>query len=141
MFNKILVPLDGSENSNRALDTAINISKKFNGQITLIHVYSVKGTFAMYNEFQVMPSMEISNLTILVHEAGTHVLSIGEKKVKAEVSRYSTEKVFERYGLSARAALSQNTEVIADGPEQEKLIHGEMDLKLESPSAGEKSKN
>ncbi|MEM1551251.1 MAG: universal stress protein, partial [Candidatus Bathyarchaeia archaeon] len=41
MFNKILVPLDGSEHSLRALGIAIKIAKKFDGKITLIHVYSV----------------------------------------------------------------------------------------------------
>ncbi|MEM2463800.1 MAG: universal stress protein, partial [Candidatus Bathyarchaeia archaeon] len=38
MFSKILVPLDGSEHSMRALDIAIQIAKKFNSKLTLIHV-------------------------------------------------------------------------------------------------------
>ncbi|MDH7477677.1 MAG: universal stress protein, partial [Candidatus Bathyarchaeota archaeon] len=37
MFNKILVPLDGSEHSLKALEVAIQIAKKFGGKITLIH--------------------------------------------------------------------------------------------------------
>ena len=41
LFEKILVPLDGSEHSSRALEIAIQIAKKFDGKITLIHVYAV----------------------------------------------------------------------------------------------------
>ena len=40
MFEKILVPLDGSKHSIYALETAIQIAKKFNGKITLIHAYT-----------------------------------------------------------------------------------------------------
>ena len=40
MFKKILVPLDGSEHSSRALETAAQVAKKFHAQLTLLHVYS-----------------------------------------------------------------------------------------------------
>jgi nucleotide-binding universal stress UspA family protein len=42
LFEKILVPLDGSAHSTRALETAIQIAKKFDGRITLIHAYSTQ---------------------------------------------------------------------------------------------------
>ena len=41
MFYKILVPLDRSDHSRRALDVAIQIAKRFDGKLTLVHVYSV----------------------------------------------------------------------------------------------------
>jgi nucleotide-binding universal stress UspA family protein len=41
LFEKILVAVDGSEHSTRALETAIPIAKKFKGKLTLISVYSV----------------------------------------------------------------------------------------------------
>ena len=41
LFNKILVPLDGSGHSLKALEIAIQIAKKFGGKLMLIHVYSV----------------------------------------------------------------------------------------------------
>ena len=41
MFEKILVPLDGSEYSIKALEVAVQIALKINGKITLIHVYSL----------------------------------------------------------------------------------------------------
>lgn len=43
MFKKILVPLDGSEHSRRALEAAIQIAQRFDGKLTLIHVYSIGG--------------------------------------------------------------------------------------------------
>ncbi len=41
LFKKILIPLDGSEPSLRALAVAAEIARKFKARITLIHVYSV----------------------------------------------------------------------------------------------------
>ncbi len=38
MYQKILVPLDGSEHSRRALHEAISLSKMTNGTITLLNV-------------------------------------------------------------------------------------------------------
>ena len=38
MFSKLLVPVDGSENSLRALEAAIFLSKKLDAQITALHV-------------------------------------------------------------------------------------------------------
>jgi len=40
MFNNILVAVDGSENSKKALNYALELAEKFDGKITLIHVYS-----------------------------------------------------------------------------------------------------
>lgn len=41
MYAKILVAIDGSEHSNKILNHAIELAKKFGSEITLIHVYSV----------------------------------------------------------------------------------------------------
>ena len=38
MFTKILVPVDGSDNSYRALDAALVLSEKLGSNITVIHV-------------------------------------------------------------------------------------------------------
>ena len=38
MFSKILVPVDGSDNSFRALDAALLLSEKLGAKITAIHV-------------------------------------------------------------------------------------------------------
>ena len=38
MFSKILVPVDGSDNSLRALDAALLLSEKLGSEVTAIHV-------------------------------------------------------------------------------------------------------
>ena len=38
MFSKILVPVDGSDNSHRALDAALFLSKRLGAKVTAIHV-------------------------------------------------------------------------------------------------------
>jgi nucleotide-binding universal stress UspA family protein len=39
MFANILVPLDGSEGAGRALDTAIALTKRFGGELSLLCVF------------------------------------------------------------------------------------------------------
>jgi nucleotide-binding universal stress UspA family protein len=41
MINKILVPVDGSELSKKALNYAKEIAEKFNGEITVLHVFEI----------------------------------------------------------------------------------------------------
>ena len=38
MFSRILVPVDGSDNSHRALDAALFLSEKLGSKVTAIHV-------------------------------------------------------------------------------------------------------
>ena len=38
MFSKVLVPVDGSDNSHRALDAALLLSEKLGAKVTAIHV-------------------------------------------------------------------------------------------------------
>ena len=41
LFDRILLPLDGSEHSERALETGIDLADRFGSKMTLLHVYSV----------------------------------------------------------------------------------------------------
>ena len=92
MFKKILVPLDGSEHSLRALDVAIQIAKKFGAKITLIHVYSVTVRPALMPEpiplstfgIPVLTPAEVSSLIEATRKAGKKILVEGAEKVKAE---------------------------------------------------------
>lgn len=76
LFEKILVPLDGSENSMQALENAVQIAKKFNGKIILIHVYSISACRHAHLYFD--------KCVQALRKAGTDILVDGEKKVKAE---------------------------------------------------------
>jgi nucleotide-binding universal stress UspA family protein len=76
LFEKILVPLDGSEHSLKALKIAVQIAKKFNGKITLIHVYSIGG-LASY-------PTPVHEFIEAIRKVSADILGDGEKKVKAE---------------------------------------------------------
>lgn len=92
MFEKILVPLDGSEHSLRALEIAVQIAKKFDGKITLIHVYSAAVAPVIMPEpttiappmVSVMTPIEVSKVAEAARKAGAGILVDGEQKVKAE---------------------------------------------------------
>jgi nucleotide-binding universal stress UspA family protein len=43
MFGKILVPLDGSELAAKVLPTVVEMAKKFNSLVTLVHVCHTEG--------------------------------------------------------------------------------------------------
>jgi nucleotide-binding universal stress UspA family protein len=92
LFEKTLVPLDGSEHSEKALGVAIQIAKKFNGKIVLIHVYSVTITPVIVPEpatlsgpgYPVVVASDISKMVDVARETGHRILSDGERKVEAE---------------------------------------------------------
>jgi nucleotide-binding universal stress UspA family protein len=87
LFERTLVPLDGSEHSVHALETAIQIAKKCDGKITLIHVYSVLRVGVMpmaMAEPVILPPDLVTKLAETVRKAGVTILEEAEKKVKAE---------------------------------------------------------
>ena len=101
LFEKILVPLDGSEHSLKALDVAIQIAKKFGGKITLVHVYSVVGVPSATWESSMVPggvpvmtAPDISRLVEASRKAGSRILEDGEQRVrtaKVEVNKLLEE--------------------------------------------------
>jgi nucleotide-binding universal stress UspA family protein len=92
LFEKILVPLDGSEHSLRALEIAIKTAKKFDGKITLIHVYSVGARPIVMPEpttltppsVPIMAPADFSKMVEAARKAGNIILGDGEDKAKAE---------------------------------------------------------
>ena len=71
VFEKILVPLDGSEHSLNALEKALQIAKKFDGKITLINVYSV-------SSFRITPS-QVFAYVVELRKSGESILAEGKK--------------------------------------------------------------
>lgn len=92
MFEKILVPLDGSGNSGQALRTAIQVAKKFSGKLTLFHVYSITVTPMVIPEpttltpsgIPVVTSAEVSKMVEAAREVGQRILDDGAQKAKSE---------------------------------------------------------
>ena len=75
-FDKILVPLDGSEQSLHALEKSTQIAKKFDSKITLINVYSA-------SSFNVTPS-QVFDYVVEIRKAGESILAEATKKVTRE---------------------------------------------------------
>lgn len=87
MFERILVPLDGSEHSLRALENAIQIAKKFGSRISLIHIYSivVPSVSPIFLSESVALAPEIvAELGEAKSKVGADILTEGEKRVVTE---------------------------------------------------------
>jgi nucleotide-binding universal stress UspA family protein len=92
LFEKILVPLDGSEHSIHALEKAVQIAKKFAAKITLIYVYSVSPPVvvspnAMAGSLpyeMTLPPEVLSKLVEAARGRGANILAHSEKRAKAE---------------------------------------------------------
>jgi nucleotide-binding universal stress UspA family protein len=87
MFEKILVPLDGSEHSIYALEKAIQIAKKFDGKITLLHAYTPQMVSLPkeYAQPEATPEMvEISR------EAGVNILEKAKDRAETESVQFET---------------------------------------------------
>ncbi len=92
MFEKILVPLDGSDHSVRALEKAVQIAKKFSGKVTLIHAYSVsmqpiilpEPTTLSSPTIPILTAAEISRVVEAARATGERILKDGEARAKAE---------------------------------------------------------
>ena len=98
MFEKILVPLDGSEHSERALETAIQVAKKFRAKMTLLHVYSVTPPAVIAPEpttmtpagFPVVTPEEVAEMVEAARTVGNRILRDGEQKAKSASVRVET---------------------------------------------------
>jgi nucleotide-binding universal stress UspA family protein len=88
LFSKILVPLDGSEHSLKALDEAAQIAKKFSGKLTLIHVYSVQpiimpeASTSSSLSLPIITGAEVSMMIDTAKKLGNKILENGEKRIK-----------------------------------------------------------
>ena len=136
LFEKILVPLVGSEQSLKALDIAVEVAAKFGGKLTLIHAYSVAGLTGYLPEpsaavgVPVMSASDISKLAESAREAGRKILDEGTQRIKAsgvavhtlleeghpvhEIVRAAQEGKFELIVMGARG-LSHIRELLLGG--------------------------
>jgi nucleotide-binding universal stress UspA family protein len=83
LFEKILVPLDGSEHSLHALEKAIQIAKKFNAKLVLIHVYYIA-------IFELTPS-QLNAYVLEQRKSGEKILTEGGKRAYAEGVLFETQ--------------------------------------------------
>ena len=92
MFERILVPLDGSEHSVKALRVGIQIAKNFGGKLMLLHVYSVAVTPIVVPEpttlspsgIPVVTPAEVSKMVEAAREVGRRILDDAEMEARSE---------------------------------------------------------
>ena len=85
MFKKILVPLDGSGHSLRALEIAVGIAKNFSSRLVLIHVHSAKWLISKPGELAMLPELIEETRKI-----GNRILADNKKRVEAEGVQVAT---------------------------------------------------
>lgn len=68
MFKKILVPIDGSKSSDKALNKAIKIGKEFQSEICVLSVtpeiYMMRGFTASVSSYDKKINQEVINMTM-----------------------------------------------------------------------------
>ena len=89
MFQKILVPLDGSSYSLKALDEASQIAKMSSGKSTLTNVYSAKSIMTSKSELSTrgdigpLDSTEAGVSRMIERAARNRILQDGEQRIRA----------------------------------------------------------
>jgi nucleotide-binding universal stress UspA family protein len=95
LFKKILVPLDGSEHSSKALEIAAQIAKKFQAQLTLLQVYSFVAPVMMGESFTqttsglpiIRPSLtpaDLAEMEKTARQFGERILIEAKEKLASE---------------------------------------------------------
>jgi nucleotide-binding universal stress UspA family protein len=102
IFQKILVPLDGSDHSRRALESAIQIAKSFNSKLMLLTVHHVTITPVTSPELTIqapviVPDASAAEMTERAIEAAHNydkkILAEAEAKVRSEKIEVESELI------------------------------------------------
>lgn len=79
MYKKILVPIDGSNTSNRALDSALELAKAFGSSLRLVHVIEETAYLTGYDPL----GGYTGDLIGIMQESGTKLLAEAMARVQA----------------------------------------------------------
>ena len=101
MIKKILVPLDGSERSDKALDFAINLAKSQNGKLTLFHVVDRKIPDELRRVLK--PSKDIESTRTLEPILGPSSPHIEVENVLKKWTELAGKDIFEKAAEKARS--------------------------------------
>jgi len=115
MYKRILVPVDGSETSNKALVAALQLAREGGGSVRLAHVVEDLTYLAGYEQF----GGYSGDLLGIMREAGDHILHDGLDMAKAagvQADSLLFDKLGERLPeVIAGAARAWNADLIVLG--------------------------
>lgn len=119
-FQKILVPLDGSEHSGRALEIAIQLAKKLNSKLVLLTVYS--GT--------VVP---VTSPELALHAPATipDATSAALSQMAIEGARNHSEKILAEAKEKARLETIEVETELAEGNAVETIVRKSKEEKFD----------
>ncbi|MPM13632.1 putative universal stress protein [bioreactor metagenome] len=83
-MNKILVPVDGSAASEKAAIKAVNIARKYGGDIVFLSVADVRGKFAYMGDGVVTLPVNHAQISAILLENQTKMLDVFEGIVNTE---------------------------------------------------------
>lgn len=84
MFKHLLVPVDGSDHANRAIDIAADLAKHYGAKLTLIHVLTRVGDYRVPEELKAFERIEHMRVTThdLIEAGGREILQNAEKRAR-----------------------------------------------------------
>jgi nucleotide-binding universal stress UspA family protein len=109
MYGKILVPVDGSETSNRGLYEAVKIAKAQGSELRLVHIvneFILDSTYA--------PGLYSENVIDTLVKGGRDVLDTAEKAVRREGVKVEGVLIESIGGVAADLILAQAKQWQAD---------------------------
>lgn len=118
MFNRIVVPLDGSEFADRALEIAIELAGKYSASIVIAHVVPIASALVTGPEVSSAPIL--LNLSSELEESGRRILEEGAKKAQAAGIPVTT--------VLEHGNVSDNIISIAENEKADLIVIGERGL-------------
>lgn len=115
MYKRILVPVDGSPTSNRALTAALQMARDADGQVRLIHIVDELAFFTGLDAY----SGYSAELLRIAQDMGNKILEDGMERARA-AGVAADNLLFEKYGESlgetvASEAMRWNADLIVVG--------------------------
>jgi nucleotide-binding universal stress UspA family protein len=103
MFKHLLVAVDGSDHAEKAVDVAIELARRDDAQLTLMHVLTRSGSDSVPRDLTGFASVEQAPVSEhdMIERAGQQLLDTAEQKARAHgIAKCGT--VLERGDAAAR---------------------------------------
>jgi nucleotide-binding universal stress UspA family protein len=114
MFDRILVAIDGSPTSQRALKSAIGLAKSQNGTLTILHVVNDMSAVAQVGYSSYVPAAYVDDMLDELRNTGRKVLGKAAALARASGVEPVERLVESKGGSIADAILAEARKVRAD---------------------------